>query len=86
MAVPLEVLQQDDNTEDKTVSDTDSRRNNDPTAPPECVKHEASTSFLPAITQQSEYVRLAKAGGHKGSKCFSQSTVGWACRYILQIF
>lgn len=58
MAVPLEVLEQD-----KTI-DSDLRRNTDPpTASP---KHETSSSFLPPIPQKSEYVQLAKAGGHKG--------------------
>ena len=54
MAVPLEV----------TTVDNDARRNADP--PPASPKQEASSSFLPAIPQQSEYVQLAKAGGHKG--------------------
>lgn len=65
MALPLEALQED-KTEDKTLTvDTDSRRNNDPpTASP---KHEGTSSFLPPIVQTSEYVQLAKAGGHKGT-------------------
>ena len=57
MAAPLEVPEQD-----KTEGDTDvSRRNADP---PE---QETTSSFLPAIAQTSEYVQLAKAGGHKGT-------------------
>ena len=54
MAVPLEV----------TTNDNDARRNVD--LPQGSPKQEASSSFLPAIPQQSEYVQLAKAGGHKG--------------------
>ena len=54
MAVPLEV---------KTI-DNDARRSADP--PPASPKQEATSSFLPAIPQQSEYIQLAKAGGHKG--------------------
>ena len=54
MAVPLEV---------KTI-DNDARRSVDP--PPASPKQEATSSFLPAVPQQSEYIQLAKAGGHKG--------------------
>lgn len=63
MAVPLEVLEQD-----KTVG-TDSRRSADsPSASP---KNKPTSTFLPAIPQKSEYVQLAKAGGHKGTVSIS---------------
>lgn len=49
--------------QDKIEGDTDlSRRNADP--PPS--SNPTREAFLPAIAQTSEYVRLAKAGGHKG--------------------
>ena len=52
MAAQLEILEQDN--ED----------NADPSSA--SPKHEESISFLPPIVQ-SEYVQLAKAGGHKGA-------------------
>jgi len=58
MAVPLEVLEKD-----KTVDDSRRGETNPPSTSP---KQKASSSFLPAIQQRSEYVQLAKAGGHKG--------------------
>ena len=58
MAVPLEVK-----TIDRAI-DNDARGSADP--PPASPKQKATSSFLPAIPQQSEYIQLAKAGGHKG--------------------
>ena len=58
MAAPLEVLEKD-----KTVDDSRRGGTDLPSTNP---KHEATSSFLPAIQQTSEYVQLAKAGGYKG--------------------
>ena len=48
--------------QDKTEGDTDlSRHNAEPSASPR------NESFLPEIAQKSDYIQLAKAGGHKGT-------------------